>query len=267
MNHPWLTTIDWPVSAFDGKAARNSAASATSWTVVNSPSTVSFSIMVLITSASEIPSSRACSGICFSTSGVRTKPGQITLARTPCAAPSFATTFARPIEAVLGGDVRSLERRRLLGMHGSHVDDAAALLAVHLAQGGAGRQEGAVQVDGKHLLPFVEIELDERRHDLDAGVADQDVEAPEGFDRLRHSAFHLLLVADIHANPERTFAHRIDLGRGFLRRVLIKIRDDHLCSLAGEAERNLLADAARGSGDHRHLVEKPSTGSIGALVR
>ena len=25
MNHPWLTTTDWPVSAFDGNAARNTA--------------------------------------------------------------------------------------------------------------------------------------------------------------------------------------------------------------------------------------------------
>src|SRR5262249_3601139 len=72
MNHPWLTTTDWPVSAFDGNAARNTATSATSCAVVNSPSTVSFNITVLTTSASEIPSSRACSGICFSTSGVRT---------------------------------------------------------------------------------------------------------------------------------------------------------------------------------------------------
>src|SRR5260370_38579050 len=30
MNHPWLTTTDWPVSAFDGNAARNTATSATS---------------------------------------------------------------------------------------------------------------------------------------------------------------------------------------------------------------------------------------------
>ena len=61
-----------------------------------------------------------------------------------------------------------------------------------------------------------------------------DVEAPEGFDRPRHSALDLLLVASIHANSERTFAHRIDLGRRFLGRVLIKIRDDHLCPLADE---------------------------------
>ena len=118
-----------------------------------------------------------------------------------------------------------------------------------------------------NFLHFVEFELDKRRHDLDAGVADQDVEPPEGFDRRRHSAFHLLLVADIHANPERAFTHRIDLGRRFLRRAVIKIRDDHLCSLAGEGERDLLADAARGSGDHRHLVQKPAAGAPGALVR
>ncbi len=42
MNHPWLTTIDWPLSAFDSNPAKNSVASATSSTVVNSPSTVSF---------------------------------------------------------------------------------------------------------------------------------------------------------------------------------------------------------------------------------
>ena len=38
----------------------------------------------------------ACSGICFSTSGVLTNPGQITLARTLCAAPSLAITRAKP---------------------------------------------------------------------------------------------------------------------------------------------------------------------------
>jgi hypothetical protein len=36
MNHPWLTTIDWPVSAFDLKEARNHAVSATSSIVANS---------------------------------------------------------------------------------------------------------------------------------------------------------------------------------------------------------------------------------------
>ena len=41
MNQPSLTTSDWPVSAFDLNAAKNSAASATSSTLVNLPSIVS----------------------------------------------------------------------------------------------------------------------------------------------------------------------------------------------------------------------------------
>jgi hypothetical protein len=65
MNQPWLTTIDWPVNAFDPKEAKNKAVCATSSTVVNSPSTVSLSITFLITSCSEMPSSFACSGICI----------------------------------------------------------------------------------------------------------------------------------------------------------------------------------------------------------
>ena len=44
MNQPWLTISDCPVSARDGNDAKNKAVSATSCKVVNSPSTVSFSI-------------------------------------------------------------------------------------------------------------------------------------------------------------------------------------------------------------------------------
>ena len=96
MNQPWLTTMLCPVSALVSNAASVSATLATSSTVVNSPSTVSLSITFFTTSSSLMPSSFACSGICFSTSGVRTKPGQITLARMPCSPPSFATVRHRP---------------------------------------------------------------------------------------------------------------------------------------------------------------------------
>src|SRR5207248_6144334 len=96
MNQPWLTTNDWPVNALVLKPAKNNTASATSSVVVNSPSTVSFSMTCLITSSSLMPSSLACSGICLSTSGVRTNPGQTTLARTLYSAPSLATTRHNP---------------------------------------------------------------------------------------------------------------------------------------------------------------------------
>jgi hypothetical protein len=112
-------------------------------------------------------------------------------------------------------------------VHGPHVDDAAALLAIHLPQGGTGRQERPIQMDGEQLLPFCELKLDQRGHDLDAGVADQDVES---FERLRHAGFNLFLVAHVHGDAERTLGHRIDLGGRFLRCVPIKICDDDLCA-------------------------------------
>src|SRR5690606_36370119 len=96
MNQPWLTTMLWPVKALVSNAASVSATLATSSTVVNSPSTVSLSITFFTTSSSLMPSSFDCSGICLSTSGVRTKPGQITLARMPASPPSFATVRHRP---------------------------------------------------------------------------------------------------------------------------------------------------------------------------
>ena len=58
--------------------------------------TVSASMTSFTTRSSLMPSSLACSGICLSTSGVLTKPGQMTFARTLCLAPSFAITRAKP---------------------------------------------------------------------------------------------------------------------------------------------------------------------------
>src|SRR5579864_5546562 len=52
MNQPWLTMRDCPVRAFVLAAAKNSAASATSAAVVNSPSTVSRNMTLRTTSAS-----------------------------------------------------------------------------------------------------------------------------------------------------------------------------------------------------------------------
>src|SRR5262249_14123187 len=101
MNQPWLTTSDWPVYTVDEAAAKNRTASATSSVVVNSPSTVSFNMTLRMTSSSEMPSSLACSGICLSTRGVLTNPGQMTFAVVLCSAPSFAMTRHSPSSTCL----------------------------------------------------------------------------------------------------------------------------------------------------------------------
>ena len=67
------------------------------------------------------------------------------------------------------------------------------VLLVHLAQRRARGEEGAVEMDRQQLLPFGEFEVDERRDDLDAGIADQNVERAECRDHLGGAGLHLRL--------------------------------------------------------------------------
>ena len=90
-------------------------------------------------------------------------------------------------------------------------------LFVHLAQRRARGEERAVEMDCQHLLPFREFEFVDRRHDLDAGIADEDVDAAERGDRLRHAGFDFGFTRDIHRHAERLAADFRDLRRGSVR--------------------------------------------------
>jgi hypothetical protein len=70
-------------------------------------------------------------------------------------------------------------------------------------QAGLGGEEGAVQVDGEHLLPLGELELLDRVHDLDAGIADQDVDAAEGRGASSTAGIHLVFVRHVHRDADR----------------------------------------------------------------
>src|ERR1700680_4250143 len=146
MNQPWLTTSDWPVSALVLKPAKNSTVSATSSVVVNSPSTVCFSITFLITSSSLMPSSLVCSGSCLSTSSVRTKPGANHVCAHVVLGPFLGDNPAKPEQAVLGGDIGRFEHRRFFRVHRPHVDHAAGFGWIHVPHTGLGREKRAVLV-------------------------------------------------------------------------------------------------------------------------
>jgi hypothetical protein len=113
--------------------ARNRAVSATSSTVVNSPSTVSFSMTFLMTSCSETPSSFACSGICcrpteYERSRGRSRWRGRRARRLP---------WQRPLPSLSGRAWRlhkALEHRSFLRVHRTHVDNSAAALLIHLAR-------------------------------------------------------------------------------------------------------------------------------------
>jgi hypothetical protein len=81
-------------------------------------------------------------------------------------------------------------------------------------------------------------------YDLDAGIADEDVEAPECLDDLGRSIIHLLLICDVHGDADSALARGIDLARSGVCCVLIEVRNCDLGAFAGEKNCDLLADTA-----------------------
>ena len=108
---------------------------------------------------------------------------------------------------MLGGHVGALERRAFVRVHGTHVDDGAAAAGLdHFAHAGARGEEGAVQVDGQHLFPLLERVVDDGTDDLDARVADQDIDAAEVGRGIGHALVDLRFAGDIHGDGKRLAA-------------------------------------------------------------
>ncbi len=86
-------------------------------------------------------------------------------------------------------------------------------------------------------------------HNLDAGVAHQNVDAAEGGINRGYAVNHAPLERDVHAHAHGLTALRSnEVSRGH--RILSRdIRDGHACTLAREQERNCLADSAAGTGN------------------
>ena len=125
---------------------------------------------------------------------------------------------------------------------------------VQVAQDGPRGQKGVIEVDGEQLLPVGEFELLQRRHDLDPGIAHQDVDAPEGLGRGGDPSFDLAFTAHVHRDAQRPSVGRGQLGGCRFGRGRIEIGDHDLRALAGESAGDLLADAARGAGDDGDFV-------------
>ena len=51
-------------------------------------------------------------------------------------------------------------------------------------------------------LPFGELEVDERRYDLNPGIADKNIERAECLDHPSGASLYLLFVGDIHRHAD-----------------------------------------------------------------
>ena len=83
---------------------------------------------------------------------------------------------------------------------------------------------------------------------MNAGVADEDIEAPECLDDLGRCAIDLLLIRDVHCDADGALAGGIDFVRGGVGGFLIEVRDGDLCAFPREDDGNFLSDAAGRTG-------------------
>jgi hypothetical protein len=112
-------------------------------------------------------------------------------------------------------------------------------------------------MDGHQLLPFRKFEVHDRSDDLDAGIADKDIEGTECADDLRGAGLDLLLIGDIHRDCDRSLAGRIEFPGGCIRGLSVEVGNRNLRAFARKDDRDFLADAAGGTGDDGHFVLQP----------
>jgi hypothetical protein len=107
--------------------------------------------------------------------------------------------LGQPGNAVLGRDVRGLERTRDQRMRGGDIDHPPPVLRFHRRQSEPYGMKRGRQVERDDRVPLVDREFVDRRDELDARVVDEDVDRTELSDRLAHHRLDLRLLRQVGA--------------------------------------------------------------------
>ena len=162
-------------------------------------------------------------------------------------------------DAGLGGDERALQAHRGEPDHRGDVDDAPApARRQHRLQRGAAHHVQPVEVDAGDAVPFLgrkRVDVDAVRERVDAGIVDQDVEAPEALDAGGDRALDRIGGADIDAA-----GHCVRQAIGdALGAVEIDIGDDDGCAVVGKTLCDDTPDSAGSAGDECDLTAQIAT--------
>src|SRR5262249_22033391 len=112
-------------------------------------------------------------------------------------------------------------------------------------------QEGAIKMYGEQPLPFCKRKVHKGMDDLNAGIADKDVDLAFR-NGISDSFLDLRLIGHVHRHREGVSLARLDFrGSGF-RCLEIEVCDHRDAALGREADCDLLADATGGTGDDCH---------------
>src|SRR5437763_2395002 len=143
----------------------------------------------------------------------------------------------------LGGVVLQIAAARDDGTYGGDVNDGAALVATHQRNRRLGTEDVAHQVDAEDLVPARCARLVDLLVFADAGVVDEDVEAPE---LLRGTVDEVEaggLATDVSLREVDLGAAGLDLGRHALAALTVAIAEYHARALGDETPDRCLADA------------------------
>jgi len=105
------------------------------------------------------------------------------------------------------------------------------------------------------LLPFAEVELIDRCHDLNAGIGNENIDLAESLNRFGDAGLGLRLVGDVDRNADCMFG-AAKLGSHRIGAFLIEVGNDNPGAFAGEQDGDFLADAAGRAGDDCNLIFK-----------
>ena len=143
-------------------------------------------------------------------------------------------------------------------------DDRSAALLHHVRQHGLRRLPDPREVDGDHVIPLLIGELVGGGEREDAGVGDQDVDAAETRDALRHRSIQIGLLAHVTDDGDDAPVEIFDLPHGLVEVGLLRHRvgdrldlvegvdDDDVGAFLGARDgvgATLAARAARDEGD------------------
>jgi hypothetical protein len=129
-------------------------------------------------------------------------------------------------------------------------------------------QGRAQHVDLEHAPEVGGLDVDEQAGDLDPGVVDQDVQAAEGADGLRHGLVPARLASHVQRHELADRAGLAQRVGGLLAQLLLDVGDDDGRPGPGQGFRHAVAEPAGPAGDqclpprqfvHAHQAPLPGT--------
>src|SRR5438128_118020 len=141
-------------------------------------------------------------------------------------------------------------------MSRSDIDNPAEALAHHVCERVLAQQKGASQHHADEKIPLIFGKVLNRRHVLEPGVIDQDVEATEPVNRSLDESLGVLAPRDVRWLEHGFSSDGLYRTNRCLPSRLVEVSDDNMHTRLGQSDRGGFADpAARACDDSYTAIQ------------